>query len=44
MIDSLRKLVPSVQAEIDRHYYYCFGDGKVEVRQTGGVVVYVVRG
>ncbi len=31
MIDSLRKLVPSVQAEIDRHYYYCFGDGKVQV-------------
>lgn len=44
MIDSLRKLVPSVQAEIDRHYYYCFGDGKVEVKNTGGVVVYVVRG
>lgn len=44
MIDSLRKLVPSVQNEIDRHYYYCFGDGKVEVQNNGGVVVYIVRG
>jgi len=44
MINSLRKMLPAVQSEIDRHYYYCFGNGKVQVQQTGSVVVYVVRG
>lgn len=44
MINSLRKMLPTVQSEIDRHYYYCFGNGKVQVQQTGSVVVYVVRG
>lgn len=44
MVTTLQKLVPTVEGEIDRHYYYCFGEGKVQVKQTGGVVVYVVRG
>lgn len=44
MVDGLKKLIPTVESEVDRHYYYCFGDGKVQVQTTGGVVVYVVRG
>lgn len=44
MIARLKKSLPTVQSEIDRHYYYCFGDGKVQVQVTGSVVVYVVRG
>lgn len=44
MIATLKRLVPTTEKEIDRHYYYCYGDGKVEVEQTGSVVVYVVRG
>lgn len=44
MIATLKGFIPSVQAEIDRHYYYCYGEGAVEVTQTGSVVVYIVRG
>lgn len=44
MIATLKKMLPTVQSEIDRHYYYCFGEGKVQVQQTGSVLVYVVRG
>lgn len=44
MVANLKNLVPTVESEIDRHYYYCYGEGKVQVQQTGGVVVYIVRG
>ena len=44
MIATLKGFIPTVQGEIDRHYYYCYGDGAVEVTQTGSVVVYIVRG
>lgn len=44
MVVALKNFVPNVQAEIDRHYYYCFGDGKVQVKNAGGVVIYIVRG
>lgn len=44
MIDTLKRLVPTTEKEIDRHYYYCYGDGSVEVEQTGSVIVYIVRG
>lgn len=44
MVDNLKRIIPTVESEVDRHYYYCFGDGKVQVTTTGGVVVYVVRG
>lgn len=40
----MKNFVPNVQAEIDRHYYYCYGDGKVQVKNQGGVVIYIVRG
>ena len=29
MIDNLKRIIPTVESEVDRHYYYCFGDGKV---------------
>lgn len=44
MVATLRRIVPTVESEIDRHYYYCFGEGKVQIENTGGVVVYIVRG
>lgn len=44
MIDTLKRLVPTTEREIDRHYYYCYGEGNVQVEQTGSVVVYIVRG
>ena len=44
MIDSLHKLVPGIESEIDRHYYDCFGEDGDEVSESQGVVVYIVRG
>lgn len=43
MIATLKRLIPSVQKEIDRHYYYCYGEG-VKESQAQGVVVYIVQG
>ena len=44
MIARLKALIPGTEREIDRQYYYCYGDGAVTVEETGGVVVYIVRG
>lgn len=44
MIEVLKRLVPTTQKEIDRHYYYCFGDGQVEIKNAGSTVVYIVKG
>ena len=44
MIGVLKDLIPTTEKEIDRHYYYCYGEGSVTTEQTGGVVVYIVRG
>ena len=44
MIETLQKLIPTTESEIDRHYYYCYGEGSVEVEQTGSTVVYIVKG
>ena len=44
MVDKLKRIIPAMQSEIDRHYYYCYGQGKVQVQTVGGVIVYVVRG
>ena len=44
MIDALKELVPTTESEIDRHYYYCYGEGAVQVEKTGGVIVYIVKG
>jgi len=43
MIASLKRAIPTVQQEIDRHYYYCYGAG-VQEQQVQSVVVYVVKG
>lgn len=40
----MKNFLPNVQAEIDRHYYYCYGEGKVQVKSQGGVIIYIVRG
>ena len=44
MVETLNRILPQVQFEIDRQYYYCYGDGAVTQEQSGGVLVYVVRG
>lgn len=44
MIDNLRKSIPNIESEVDKHYYYCFGAGSVQVQTVGGLTVYVVRG
>lgn len=44
MITRLKNLIPGIEREIDRQYYYCYGDGAVTIEQTGSVVVYIVRG
>lgn len=44
MIDNLKRSIPNIESEIDRHYYYCFGAGSVQVQTTGNLTVYVVRG
>lgn len=44
MIATLKRSIPAIQSEIDRHYYYCYGEGAVDVVQTGSVVVYIVKG
>ena len=45
MIATLKRLIPTVQGEIDRHYYYCYGEGAVATQENpGGVVVYIVKG
>ena len=44
MIDKLKRLIPTTEKEIDRHYYFCYGEGNVQIEQTGSVVVYIVKG
>lgn len=43
MISTLKRVIPSVQSEIDRHYYYCYGEG-VKESEAQGVVVFIVQG
>lgn len=44
MVATLTRILPTVQMEIDRQYYFCYGAGAVTTTTTGGVLVYVVRG
>ena len=44
MVETLTNLIPGIEREVDRQYYYCYGEGSVTVEQTGSVVVYIVRG
>lgn len=44
MIQQLKALIPGIEREIDRQYYYCYGEGAVQIEETGGVLVYIVRG
>ena len=44
MVATLTRILPTVQMEIDRQYYFCYGEGAVTTTTTGGVLVYVVRG
>ena len=31
MIAALKELLPTIEGEIDRHYYFCYGEGSVEI-------------
>jgi archaellum component FlaC len=44
MVETLQNLLPGIEREVDRQYYYCYGEGSVTVETTGSVVVYIVRG
>ena len=44
IVDKLGKSYPTIQAGIDREYYYCYGPGKVQVETTGNTIVYIVNG
>ena len=44
MIESLQNSSPHIEREIDRQYYYCYGDGAIKIEKTGNVVLYIVRG
>jgi len=44
LIGKLNSTIPSIQSEIDREYYYCYGSGKVSTETTGNTIVYVVKG
>ena len=44
MVETLTRILPTVEMEIDRQYYFCYGEGAVTNTQTGGVLVYIVRG
>ena len=40
----MKDALPNIQEEINRQYYYCYGEGAVTVEETGDTVVYIVRG
>lgn len=44
IIDNLNRSLPTIQSQIDREYYYCYGAGKVETVTTGNTIVYVIKG
>jgi len=44
LINKLNGTLPSIQSEIDREYYFCYGAGKVSTETTGNTIVYVVKG
>lgn len=44
IIDNLNKILPTIQTQIDREYYYCYGAGKVEEVKAGNQTVFVVKG
>ena len=41
---TLNELMPTVEYEVNRQYYYCYGDGAVTIEKTGDTVVYIIRG
>ena len=41
---SLKELLPAVEYELNRQYFYCYGDGAVTIEKTGDTVVYIIRG
>lgn len=44
MIASLSSVVGAVEREIDRQFYYCYGEGAVQEEEVGSVLVFIVRG
>jgi len=44
IIANLNRVLPNINNDINREYYYCYGAGKVETLTVGATVVYVVRG
>lgn len=43
-VDNLKKILPTVQDEVNRQYFYCFGEGAFTTEKTGSTTVYIIRG
>ena len=43
-IAKLKNSLPGIEKEVNRQYFYCYGDGAVTVESTGNTVVYIVKG
>lgn len=43
-INILKNSLPGAEAEVDRQYFNCYGEGAVTVEKTGSTTVYIVRG
>lgn len=43
LLSNLNNSLPQIQASIDREFYYCYGEGKIQTETVGNTVVYVVR-
>lgn len=44
IVENLNRIIPNIQSEIDREYYYCYGAGKVQIETTGSTLVYIIKG
>ena len=40
----LKKIQITVEEEVNRQYFYCYGDGAFTIEKTGTVTVYIIRG
>ena len=44
MVGELETITKKAEASIDEHYYECYGDGRIQVEQTGSVTTYIIKG
>lgn len=37
-------MLPTIQSQIDRQYYFCYGNGKITTSTQNSTIVYIIRG